>query len=221
MRWRWDGADPFGTLQPDGNPASLGTYVQNLRFPGQYYDQESNLHYNYHRDYDPRIGRYVQSDPIGLNGGVNTYAYVGGNPLLYSDPSGLNPAVGCLAGAWAGPLGCGVGASIGTAIVGGAALLAILGTPGDIAKPDECTPNKPCPPCKTVSGKVVPAGTIGYRPLDAPPPGKTEHGIMGPHHNIYKANQNPNNCQCFWQAIGAVPPSALPAGAIPIEPFAN
>lgn len=88
MRWRWDGADPFGTLQPDGNPASLGTYVQNRRLPGQYYDQESNLHYNYHRDYDPRIGRYVQSDPIGLNGGVNTYAYVEGNPVSYVDPEG-------------------------------------------------------------------------------------------------------------------------------------
>jgi DNA-binding LacI/PurR family transcriptional regulator len=46
-------------------------------------------------------------------------------------------------------------------------------------------------------------------------------GIVGPHFNIYKANQNPNNCQCFWQSVGAVPPSGLPAGAILIEPFAN
>jgi hypothetical protein len=105
--------------------------------------------------------------------------------------------------------------------MGGAALLAIMSTPGDTAKTDECPPNQPCQPCKTVSGKVVPAGTIAYRPMDTPPPGKAQHGITGPHYNIYKANQNPKNCQCFWQSVGAVPPTALPVGAIPIEPFAN
>jgi RHS repeat-associated protein len=92
--------------------------------------------YNYFRDYDPAIGRYVESDPIGLGGGVNTYAYVAGNALRYSDPRGLNPAVGCIAGAWAGPVGCGVGAAIGTAVVGGLALAAIMSTPGDTPKDD-------------------------------------------------------------------------------------
>ncbi|WP_089725806.1 RHS repeat-associated core domain-containing protein [Candidatus Thiosymbion oneisti] len=87
--WRWI-SDPFGKATPNQDPDGNGTsFVLNLRFPGQYFDAETERHYNYFRDYDPAIGRYVQSDPIGLGGGLNTYAYVGGNPLFWIDPFGL------------------------------------------------------------------------------------------------------------------------------------
>jgi len=93
--WKWD-SDPFGRYAPDEDPDGDGTKVTlNLRFPGQYFDAETGLHQNYFRDYDPAVGRYVQSDPIGLEGGINLYAYVGGNPVAYADPLGLdNPGMG-------------------------------------------------------------------------------------------------------------------------------
>ena len=85
--WHWPvTGNPFGE-QP---PVSNAGYVYNLRFPGQYYDMETGFHYNMFRDYDRTTGRYVQSDPIGLRGGLSTYGYVNGNPLAYIDPYGLD-----------------------------------------------------------------------------------------------------------------------------------
>ncbi|MGH6814004.1 MAG: RHS repeat domain-containing protein, partial [Methylocella sp.] len=88
--WLWH-HDPFGKGEPSD---PLGTFTYDLRFPGQFFDQSTRLHYNYFRDYDPRLGRYIESDPIGLRGGINTYAYAKGNPLRVIDPSGLREVHG-------------------------------------------------------------------------------------------------------------------------------
>jgi len=82
----WEAAcDAFG--EATVHPAS--TVVNNFRFPGQYHDAETGLHYNTHRYYDPKTGRYLTPDPIGLAGGINPYVYVGGDPVNRMDLDGL------------------------------------------------------------------------------------------------------------------------------------
>jgi RHS repeat-associated protein len=75
---------PFGEAAP-----SIQTVENPFRFPGQYYDQETGLHYNYFRYYNPQTGRYITPDPIGLEGGINLFAYTENNPINFVDPLGL------------------------------------------------------------------------------------------------------------------------------------
>lgn len=75
---------PFGEVEE-----TASEIANNSRFVGQYEESDTGYYYNYYRDYDPTLGRYIQSDPIGLAGGLNTYTYVGGKPIRFIDPFGL------------------------------------------------------------------------------------------------------------------------------------
>jgi len=100
--WKWDFLqNTFGNSVPNQDPDGDSVqFVLGMRFPGQYYDAEPALHYNYFRDYEPATGRYAESDPTGLGGGINTYAYVGSTPLMEFDPNGLEGV-----GSWSFPPG--------------------------------------------------------------------------------------------------------------------
>lgn len=77
------------TYTPFGKATTTGSFELNLRADGQYADKLTGLHYNWYRYYNPDLGRYITSDPLGLQAGMNTYIYVNGNPINYTDPMGL------------------------------------------------------------------------------------------------------------------------------------
>ena len=100
LMWTWF-SGPFGSDAPNNNPQGAGAFTYDLRFPGQIAGAWGSTFQNFHRDYDPAVGRYVESDPIGLYGGnFSTYAYANSNPVSIEDPSGLvNPGeLACLGG---------------------------------------------------------------------------------------------------------------------------
>ncbi|TBW48869.1 hypothetical protein EZI54_20690 [Marinobacter halodurans] len=126
--WQWE-PRPFGDSLPDMDVDRDGRDLKfSLRFPGQYRDEETGLNYNFYRNYDSVLGRYIQNDPIGLNGGVNTYGYVGQNPLVFSDPSGLAARGAAVGGAIGGVIGGALGGLAGGA--GGTVVAPGVGTVG-------------------------------------------------------------------------------------------
>ncbi|MBK8971489.1 MAG: hypothetical protein IPM37_09045 [Hahellaceae bacterium] len=148
---------PFGEVTQ-----TTGTLAQPLRFPGQYADPETGYSYNYFRDYDPSVGRYVQSDPIGLRGGLNTYGYVYQNPLGYIDPTGENGLL--IGGGGALILACRLNPR--ACAVGGGAILCSL-------VPSLCTPPSPTNldpgSCPTDGGMYNESGDGTSQGPDNPP----------------------------------------------------
>jgi RHS repeat-associated protein len=144
-------------LAANPNSATLGAYTYNPRFPGQVFDAEAGWFYNVNRDYNPALGRYIQSDPIGLAGGsLTTFGYVNGNPLGESDVDGLFPmspsgfsCLGCHHAPFAGP----------------APIPAPKPTPTPTPTP---TPNTPTPDIPDAAPTPAPAanapGDAYYRP---------------------------------------------------------
>ena len=93
--WRLDHGEPFGDTPPDENPSGLGAFEFPLRHGGwQYADKETGEFWNWMRTYSSITGRFPQSDPIGLGGGLNTYLYANGDPLRFVDPRGEAGAAG-------------------------------------------------------------------------------------------------------------------------------
>ncbi|TKB88864.1 MAG: RHS repeat-associated core domain-containing protein [Nitrospira sp.] len=194
--------EPFGVTTQTG-AASTNSY----KYTGRE-DDGSGLYYYRARYYQPRLQRFINEDPIGFYGGdANLYAYVFNAPTRLIDPTGNatisipfpnDPSIPGLQG-------------IGRLLGGIGLALNILTISGD-------TPcDKKCPPCKLVDGTTVPLGTIAYR-YDQNPADKVQHGIAGDHLNTYIAQQNPNNCRCFWQRSISVSPPPDPSW-IPIQPF--
>lgn len=113
--WTWDlKSEAFGNSVPAQDPdGDSNPLVFDMRFPGQQYDATSGLNQNGNRDYDPAIGRYPKSDPLGLRGGISTYSYAYSNPLMWIDPDGLQvvPVI---------PMGPGATGAAGAAGVAGA-----------------------------------------------------------------------------------------------------
>jgi RHS repeat-associated protein len=182
VKWRAD-YQPFGETILHTEQIEMP-----LRMPGQYYDRETGLHYNYFRDYDPTLGRYIQSDPIGLGGGLNTYTYVHNDPLGWTDPFGLNGQMsrskgrqrydGVQRGNVVGSVQLGLlvisasemsGFELGAAALPGfnASLLACRTpspSPSRSPSPEQCDSPTPDPVTTVVAGSGLVAGGVGGMP---------------------------------------------------------
>ncbi|MDC2825538.1 type VI secretion system tip protein TssI/VgrG [Rodentibacter pneumotropicus] len=222
----WRGRyDAWGGLIRERYPKNTAGTHQPFRLQNQYYDEETGLHYNFLRYYDPITGRFTTQDPIGLKGGMNLYRFEGA-VQNQTDPLGLFALAPAVPWIWEGL------AYVGTALTGILIAAGIMDAKEEHDKAQSATQaksentskcdKKPCPPCKTISGRIVPPKTLAYRPLDIIPDDKMEHGVYGSHHNIFEANQNPNNCKCFWSKQKYVlKPHQITPNMILIEDFVN
>jgi RHS repeat-associated protein len=193
IRWKWGQQEPFGVNVPDENPSALGSFEFALRFPGQYFDKETNLTQNWFRDYDAALGAYKQSDPIGLRGGLNTYQYVHANPTGATDPTGrlvfVIPVV--LIGeafvnvAVAG-IGLAVGALIANEVLGGSAV-------ESRGQNDPVRGQRPFDPGRDCDGKCNRCPPPIY--WDAP--GDAHGSTGGSHWHGIIWNQDPETCMCY------------------------
>ncbi|PXW87827.1 RHS repeat-associated protein [Nitrosomonas sp. Nm84] len=119
--WRWENIHAFGANLPDEDPdGNSQLFEYHPRFLGQYFDKETGLHYNYFRYYEPKTGRYLTPDSTGLTGGLNTYGYVSGNPMSFTDPTG--EAIPAIIAACAGNPACAAAVSASVGAISGAAI---------------------------------------------------------------------------------------------------
>lgn len=206
--WAWS-SDAFGVGAPSGSR------TVNLRMAGQYYDSESGLFYNWNRYYNPNIGRYVSSDPIGLKGGLNPFSYAEASPVMYSDPEGLYSS-----DPWLPPvietIGVGVGAGVKAAAGGIGVVIGVCTPMRELGSDDTCIDPKTCPNPKNKEDKEEdacppcnpPAGVKFNFVTHYESHSKAEGGEKGSHgceektgspvHWHYSVNnQNPKTCQCF------------------------
>lgn len=198
IRWRWM-AEPFGIPAAETNPSGLGVFAFNLRFPGQYYDQESGLHFNWNRFYDAGLGRYTTPDPLGLDAGdMSLYAYVGGDPLSFVDPMGLSGAGGSRPGKARPAPGPNRGGALSRrpviGVFGCLGAFCVTSTPRDSDPQvsieltlgggiEICDPPKPSPPenmCKKSCGRYDPNCDDQVQPPGIPWPARFGGFLFGP-----------------------------------------
>jgi RHS repeat-associated protein len=196
--------------------ASSGTITSPLQYTGREFDSETGLYYYRVRYYDPTLGRFLNEDPLGFGGGNDFYRYVDDNPINFEDPLGLLQGTGVapapIPTPQPGPI-TGPGPSPCVLCIP----IMILTNPvglnnGEQQWIDQRNKQRGCcQPC------IPPVGTIAYR-LDTVPPSKPHFPHKGTHWHLYQMNQNPNNCQCFWNDLDLSGDGPTPAGSVPITP---
>jgi len=209
----------FGKIESQLDP----NFIQPYAFTARELDVETGLYHYRSRYYDPSSGRFSQEDPIGFNGGINFYTYVGNNPLNFVDPEGLfqGPVPGTTTITRAGLGAVGIAAATVAAIAVDLIFPASAGDPSDMLPPPpgpgvgSGAGGRCCRPC------IPPVGTRAFR-IDSSPTSRPHRGLAK-HYNLFEMNQSPwPDCKCFWAKpkpkslrSGPLPP---PSGTVPMTP---